>query len=97
MKNKDKILNLYYEQHLKVKRNIRFIKSISAYISKIIKKDAKYENEKYNRKDVSKINRKIAQKNFAKQKRERKRIQDNYNILEIQHRQDVQNYRNQVA
>ena len=37
-----------------------------------------------------KNNRKIAQKNFAKQKRERKRIQDNYNILEIQHRQDVQ-------
>lgn len=90
MKNKDKILNLYYVQHLKVKEISALLEVSSVYVSRIIKNDTRYKNEKNNRKDISKVGRKIAQKKFAKQKRERKRIEDNCTILEIQHRQAVQ-------
>src|SRR5699024_2449733 len=65
------------------------IETSSAYITKIIKLDTRYYKEKQNRKIISKENRKITKNNFMKHKREQKRIDDNYSMLQEQHRQDV--------
>lgn len=90
MKNKkDLIIEQFFEKHLKVTEIAKSIGTSSAYITKIIKSDLKYFEEKQNRKDISKENRKIAQNNFMKNKREQKRIDDQYSIVQAQHNQDV--------
>lgn len=89
MKNKDKIIMLYYTQHLKIKEIEQILKVSSPYITKIIKKDFRYEDEKLYRKNLSKQKRKIAQNKFMKEKREQKRIDDNYQFVLSQHNQAV--------
>ena len=75
---KDKILNLFYIEHLKVKEIAEKTSVTSAYVTKVIKIDSRYKEEKNFRKEKSKEKRKLAQNNFIKQKRENKRIEDNY-------------------
>lgn len=86
---KDIIIELFFEQHLKVTEISKNIGTSSAYITKIIKADPRYIEEKKNRKEISKGNRKIAQNSFMKNKREQKRIDDQYLIVKAQHNQDV--------
>ena len=86
---KDMIIELFFEQHLKVTEISKNIGTSSAYITKIIKADPRYIEEKKNRKEISKRNRKIAQNSFMKNKREQKRIDDQYLIVKAQHNQDV--------
>jgi len=85
--SKENILNLFYIQHLKVKEIAEKENTSSAYITKIIKQDARYLQEKEYRKDKSKEKRKIDQNNFIKNKREIKRIEDNYSTVQAQHEQ----------
>ena len=66
MLNKEKIIELYYEQHLKVKDIEEYLKISSAYVSKIIKQDTRYDIEKNKRKELSAHNRKIANKRKEK-------------------------------
>ena len=82
---KDKIINLFYIKHLKVKEIAEKIKITSAYVTKVIKTDSRYMEEKNFRKEKSKEKRKQDQNNFIKQKRENKRIQDNYEFVQSQH------------
>ena len=86
---KDMIIELFFEQHLKVTEISKNIGTSSAYITKIIKADPRYIEEKKNRKEISKGNRKIAQNSFMKNKREQKRIDDQYSIVQAQHNQDA--------
>ena len=86
---KDMIIELFFEQHLRVTGISKNIGTSSAYITKIIKADPRYIEEKKNRKEISKGNRKIAQNSFMKNKREQKRIDDQYLIVKAQHNQDV--------
>ena len=86
---KDMIIELFFEQHLKVTEISKNIGTSSAYITKIIKADPRYIEEKKNRKEISKGNRKIAQNSFMKNKREQKRIDDQYSMIQAQHNQDV--------
>ena len=86
---KDMIIELFFEQHLKVTEISKNIGTSSAYITKIIKADPRYIEEKKNRKEISKGNRKIAQNSFMKNKREQKRIDDQYPMVQAQHNQDV--------
>ena len=86
---KDMIIELFFEQHLKVTEISKNIGTSSTYITKIIKADPRYIEEKKNRKEISKGNRKIAQNSFMKNKREQKRIDDQYLIVKAQHNQDV--------
>ena len=86
---KDMIIELFFEQHLKVNEIAQNIGTSSAYITKIIKQDQRYLEEKQSRQEVSKLNRKIAQNNFMKNKREQKRIDDQYSIVQAQHKQDA--------
>lgn len=84
---KKEILNLYYLEHLKVKDIALKSNTSSAYITKIVKQDARYDEEKMYRKEISKAKRKIDQNNFIKNKRENKRIEDNYAFVQEQHLQ----------
>lgn len=85
--SKENILNLFYIQHLKVKEIAEKENTSSAYITKIIKQDTRYLQEKEYRKNKSKEKRKLDQNNFIKNKREIKRIEDNYSTVQSQHEQ----------
>lgn len=82
---KDKIIELFFIEHLTVKNIAKVVDTSSAYITKIIKKDNRYIQEKEYRKSISNDKRKIAQNKFMKNKREKKKIEDNYSLLKAQH------------
>ena len=85
--SKENIIELFYIEHLKVKEISEIVNTSSAYITKIIKQDARYLQEKEYRKNISKQKRKIDQNNFIKKKREQQRIEDNYSTVQAQHEQ----------
>ncbi len=85
--SKENIINLFYIEHLKVKEIATKVNTSSAYITKIIKQDSRYIQEKEYRKAISKSKRKVAQNNFIKNKREKKEIEDNYATVQSQHEQ----------
>ncbi len=88
MKNKkDKIIELFFINHLSVKEIADSVGTSSAYITKIIKTDERYVMEKQYRKEKSKEKRKQDKNNFMKNKREQKRIDDNYSFVQAQHYQ----------
>lgn len=82
---KEKIINLFFEEHLQVKEISEIVNTSCAYITKIIKQDSRYVEEKADRRNKSKEKRKISQNNFIKNKRERQRREDNYDIVILQH------------
>ena len=84
---KDKIIELFFIEHLTVKDIAKAVDTSSSYITKIIKKDDRYMQEKEYRKSISKDKRKIAQNEFMRNKREKKKIEDNYSVLKAQHLQ----------
>lgn len=88
MKNKkDKIIELFFINHLSVKKIADSVGTSSAYITKIVKTDERYIQEKQYRKEKSKEKRKQDKNNFMKNKREQKRIDDNYSFVQAQHYQ----------
>ena len=84
---KDKIIEMFFINHLSVKEIADSIGTSSAYITKIIKTDERYVKEKQYRKEKSKEKRKQDKNNFMKNKREQKRIDDNYSFVQAQHYQ----------
>ena len=60
--NKSYILDKYYNEHEKPTIIAKELNVNSSYITKIIKKDARYEQEKEYRTQISKENRKIAKR-----------------------------------
>lgn len=86
---KETIINLFYIEHLKVKEIADKENITSAYVTKIIKQDTRYIQEKEYRKKISKDKRKIDQNKFAKNKREKRKMEDNYLILKAQHEKDT--------
>lgn len=89
MENKKRIVELYYNYHLKVIDIENMLNISSAYISRIIKLDNRYDAEKAYRKNLNKKKRRIAKLNYIKNKREIKRREDNYNEVLAMHNQDV--------
>ncbi len=85
--SKESIIGLFYNEHLQVKEIAEQLDISSAYVTKIIKQDFRYIQEKNFRKSVSKNKRKIAQNEFIKKKREKKKIEDNYSYVQSQHEQ----------
>ena len=85
MNHTTQILNLYYIQHKKIIEIQKILNISSPYISKIIKKDYRYEDEKNNRKKLSIEKRKKNQRNFIKNKREIQKYCDNYLLVQAQH------------
>ncbi len=87
--SKENIIELFYNKHLKVKEIAKKLNVSSPYVTKIIKQDDRYIQEKIFRKNVSKNKRKIAQNEFIKTKREKQRIDDNYSYMQSQHEQAI--------
>lgn len=85
--SKENIISLFYNKHLKTKEIAEKLDVSSAYITKVIKQDARYIQEKNFRKSVSKERRKVAQNEFIKKKREKQKIEDNYSYVQSQHEQ----------
>lgn len=86
---KENIIDLFYIEHLKVKEIATKSNCSSAYVTKIVKQDTRYIAEKQYRQSVSKNKRKISQNKFIKEKRDNKKLEDNYAIVQAQHNQDV--------
>lgn len=84
---KETIINLFYIEHLKVKEIAERENITSAYITKVIKQDNRYIQEKEYRKTISKERRKIAQNKFGKNKEKKRKIEDNYSSVQAQHEQ----------
>ena len=87
--SKENIIYLFYIQHLKVKEIAKKVNTTSAYITKIIKQDVRYNEEKEFRKIKSKEKRKIDQNNFIKNKRLQKKMDDDFMAVQKQHNQAV--------
>ncbi len=83
--SKENIINLFYKEHLKAKEIATKLDTSSSYITKIIKSDNRYTQEKNYRKELSKEKRKKSQNKFIKNKREQKRLDESFNIVQAQH------------
>ena len=53
MNKKERILDLYFNKHLKQTEIAEIVDASQKYFSKIIKKDERYENEKSSRKSFN--------------------------------------------
>ncbi len=87
--SKEQIIKNFFNEHLKVKDIAERMNVSSSYVTRIIKQDKRYSEEKEYRYNKSKEKRKLDQNNFIKHKREQKMIDDNYAFVQEQHRQAV--------
>ena len=87
--SKDKIIKCFYEEHMQVKELASVMNTSEAYITKVIKQDKRYSNEKAFRKNLAYEKRKKAQNKFIKDKREKQRLEDNYLAIKAEHNQAV--------
>ena len=68
MNTKELIIKYFFNEHLKVKEIAEMIHTSSSYITKIIKQDERYSEEKEYRINKSKEKRKQDQNKFIKHK-----------------------------
>lgn len=88
MNIKEQVLNLYFIEHKKQKEIAEKL-NISKYtVSRIVTKDARYINEKEERKNQSTINNKNKTIEYIYSKREQKRV-DEYDSMRKMHTQAV--------
>ena len=66
MDKKEQILDLYFNKHLKQKQIAETLTCTQQYVSKIIKKDERYQTEKNSRKSINAEKRKIFQSEYQK-------------------------------
>lgn len=81
MDKKERIIDLFYQKHLKVKEIAQIINVDSSYITRIIKKDQRYLIEKENRKSISKIRHIESTKSSVKKSRANKSFRNNVDDL----------------
>lgn len=89
MDKKEQILDLYFNKHLKQTEIAKKVNASQQYISKIIKKDERYEDEKSSRKSSNAEKRKIAQAEYQKNYVRKKDKDIAYEQLLAQQRQDA--------
>jgi len=85
---KEQILALYFNKHLKQTEISEIVNASQQYISKIIKKDERYEDEKSSRKSINAEKRKIAQTEYQKTYVRKKEKDIAYEQLLEQQRRD---------
>lgn len=76
MENRENILDLYFNKHLKQKEIATIVGVSKQYVSKVIKADSRYSEEKQTRKDENAIKRKDYLKEYYKNY-DRPKIEDN--------------------
>ncbi len=70
---KDKIIELFYEKHLRPVNIAKQLKVAKSYITKVIQKDSRYIEEKESRKAKNKEKNKIQKRVCAKNRREKEK------------------------
>ena len=83
--NKNYILDKYYNEHEKPTIIAKELKVNPSYITKIIKGDTRYIQEKEYRSQTSKENRKIAKKEWIRNKRQNEADKQLYEFVKQQH------------
>lgn len=86
MSKKDEIITLYFEERLSAIEISKKIDVVQSYITKVIKQDSRYQNEKQRRKNENKIQRRIIHKEYMRKVRKDNSISDE--VLKIQHYKD---------
>ena len=88
MSKKQEIIELYYENDMKIIDIANTVQVSRAYIYKIIKNDIRYKNKKDRQKAETQKRKKIYTNNKMKKIRQEKRQQ--YAFMKQQHLQDIQ-------
>lgn len=88
MSNKEKIIDLFYNKHLKPVDIALELNVSNAYVSKIIKKDSRYHEEKSQRKQQNQLKHKERTIEYMKLKQ--KSNKDSYEALKAQLKQDAE-------
>ena len=78
---KDKIIDLFYEKHLRPSDVAEQLKVAKSYITKVIQKDSRYIEEKESRKAKNKEKNKIQKRVCAKNRREKEKEKQEYEKL----------------
>ena len=88
MSNKEKIIDLFYNEHLKPVDIALELNVSNAYVSKIIRKDSRYDEEKSQRKQQNELKHKERTIEYMKLKQ--KSNKDSYEALKAQLKQDAE-------
>lgn len=83
--NKNYILDKYYNEHDKPTNIAKELNVNPSYITKIIKNDTRYIQEKEYRSNISKENRKIAKREWIRNKRQNEADKELYEFVKQQH------------
>lgn len=88
MSNKEKIIDLFFNEHLKTVDISLKLNVSNAYVSKVIKKDFRYHEEKNQRKQQNELKHKERTIEYMKLKQ--KSNKDSYEALKAQLKQDAE-------
>lgn len=88
MSNKEKILDLYYNQHLKQNKIAKIVGTTSQYVSKIVRADSRIKEEKETRKQENKEKRTTYLKDYFKTYIRPKKDDEAYRELQAQLEKD---------
>lgn len=88
MSNKEKILDLYYNQHLKQNKIAEIVGTTTQYVSKVVRADKRNKEEKEKRKTENSENRKIYMQEYFKTYNRPKKDDNSYEQMVAQQRQD---------
>ena len=88
MDNQENILNLYYNEHLKQSDIATMVGVSKQYVSKIVKQDSRFAEEKQKRKTESATKRKDYMKEYFKGYNRTKSDDNSYEQLQAQLNQD---------
>lgn len=88
MSNKEKILDLYYNQHLKQKQIADIVGTSTQYVSKVVRADKRNKEEKEKRKTENSENRKVYMQEYFKTYDRPKKDDNSYEQMIAQQRQD---------
>lgn len=88
MSNKEKILDLYYNQHLKQNEIAKLVGTTAQYVSKVVRADKRNKEEKEKRKTENSENRKVYMQEYFKTYNRPKKDDNSYEQMIAQQRQD---------
>ena len=89
MSNKDKILDLYYNEHLKQKEIADIVGTSTQYVSKVVRADSRIKQEKECLKQTNSEKRKIYMQNYFKTYNRPKKEDLAYQQMIAQLEQDI--------
>ena len=88
MSNKEKILDLYYNQHLKQNEIAKLVGISTQYVSKVVRTDKRNKEEKEKRKTENSENRKVYMQEYFKTYNRPKKDDNSYEQMVAQQIQD---------